>query len=186
ALEPELQPTPSRNHVDPLRSSGYGGVNQLGGAFINGRPLPNVMRQHRGARATVCARPCEISHHIRVSHGCVIKMTLYNDTGSIRPGVVQMIQHLKHTNPTMFAWEIRDRLLLERVCNHDVVPSIMSLASSVAMGTTYSSESIYSISGILGIRKYNKHEKGKILLLLSMYCCVFESECICAYLFLLF
>lgn len=64
----------------------------------------------------------------------------YNDTGSIRPGViggskpkvatprvVQTILHLKHTNPNMFAWEIRDRLLLEQVCNSDGVPSISSI-----------------------------------------------------------
>lgn len=64
----------------------------------------------------------------------------YNETGSIRPGViggskpkvaiprvVQTILHLKYTNPTMFAWEIRDRLLLERVCDHVSVPSISSI-----------------------------------------------------------
>ncbi len=64
----------------------------------------------------------------------------YNETGSIRPGViggskpkvatprvVQTIQHLKHSNPTMFAWEIRDRLLLERVCDQESVPSISSI-----------------------------------------------------------
>lgn len=64
----------------------------------------------------------------------------YNETGSIRPGViggskpkvatprvVQMILHWKHTNPTLFAWEIRDRLVLERVCDHVSVPSISSI-----------------------------------------------------------
>ncbi|XP_031718334.1 paired box protein Pax-5-like [Anarrhichthys ocellatus] len=164
----------------------YGGVNQLGGVFINGRPLPHVIRQRIVELAQRGVRPCEISRCLRVSHGCVSKLLArYNDTGSIRPGViggskpkvatprvVQMILHLKHTNPTMFAWEIRDRLLLERVCNHDGVPSISSInriirnkvqseslssASSVAMGTAYSSESTYSISGILGIRKCSKH-----------------------------
>uniref|UniRef100_A0AAQ4RID8 Paired domain-containing protein n=1 Tax=Gasterosteus aculeatus aculeatus TaxID=481459 RepID=A0AAQ4RID8_GASAC len=86
-------------------------------------------------------RPSEISRRLRVSHGCVSKLlTRYNDTGSIRPGViggskpkvatprvVQTILHLKHTNPNMFAWEIRDRLLLEQVCNSDGVPSISSI-----------------------------------------------------------
>ncbi|GAA6225335.1 paired box protein Pax-1-like isoform X4 [Lates japonicus] len=172
----------------------HGGVNQLGGVFINGRPLPHVVRQRIVELAQLGVRPCEISRRLRVSHGCVSKILAryqhcsfrYNETGSIRPGViggskpkvatpkvVQMILHLKHTNPTMFAWEIRDRLVLERVCDHDSVPSISSInriirnkgqsescevvasASSVAVGTAHSSESTYSIRGILGIRKYS-------------------------------
>ncbi|XP_054453090.1 paired box protein Pax-5-like [Anoplopoma fimbria] len=185
----------------------YGGVNQLGGVFINGRPLPHLVRQHIVELAQRGVRPCEISRRLRVSHGCVSKiLARYNDTGSIRPGmiggskpkvatprVVQMILHLKHNNPTMFAWEIRDRLLLERVCNHDGVPSISSInriirnkvqsescevvssASSVAMGTAYSSESTYSISGILGIRKCSKHKEGG-----DVSCCFYNDlPCSC-------
>ncbi|XP_044220060.1 paired box protein Pax-5-like [Thunnus albacares] len=169
----------------------HGGVNQLGGVFINGRPLPQAVRQRIVELAQRGVRPCEISRRLRVSHGCVSKiLARYNETGSITPGaiggskpkvatprVVQMILHLKHTNPTMFAWEIRDRLLLERVCGDNSVPSISSInriirsnvrsesceivssASSVAMGTACSSESTYSISGILGIRKCCKHKE---------------------------
>ncbi|XP_022615853.1 paired box protein Pax-5-like [Seriola dumerili] len=118
-----------------------GGVNQLGGVFVNGRPLPHVVRQRIVELAQLGVRPCEISRRLRVSHGCVSKiLARYNETGSIRPGViggskpkvatpkvVQRVLHLKHTNPTMFAWEIRDRLMLERVCDHDSVPSISSI-----------------------------------------------------------
>uniref|UniRef100_A0A3Q3JW63 Paired domain-containing protein n=1 Tax=Monopterus albus TaxID=43700 RepID=A0A3Q3JW63_MONAL len=124
----------------------HGGVNQLGGVFINGRPLPHVVRQRIVEFAQRGVRPCEISRRLRVSHGCVSKiLARYNETGSIRPGViggskpkvatprvVQMILSLKLTNPTMFAWEIRDRLLLERVCDHDSVPSISSLLLSAS------------------------------------------------------
>ncbi|XP_034036812.1 paired box protein Pax-5-like [Thalassophryne amazonica] len=118
-----------------------GGVNQLGGVFINGRPLPHVVRRHIVELALKGARPCEISRRLRVSHGCVSKiLTRYNETGSIRPGViggskpkvatpgvVQTILHLKQTNPSMFAWEIRNRLLLERVCDYNSAPSISSI-----------------------------------------------------------
>uniref|UniRef100_A0A3Q1JUP8 Paired domain-containing protein n=1 Tax=Anabas testudineus TaxID=64144 RepID=A0A3Q1JUP8_ANATE len=121
--------------------SWHGGVNQLGGVFINGRPLPHMVRQRIVDLAQRGVRPCEISRRLRVSHGCVSKiLARYNETGSISPGViggskpkvatprvVQMILNLKHSNPTMFAWEIRDRLLLERVCDHDSVPSISSI-----------------------------------------------------------
>lgn len=43
------------------------------------------------------------------------------------PRVVQTILHLKRINPGMFAREIRDRLLLERVCDNENVPSVSSI-----------------------------------------------------------
>uniref|UniRef100_A0A3Q2QTT0 Paired domain-containing protein n=1 Tax=Fundulus heteroclitus TaxID=8078 RepID=A0A3Q2QTT0_FUNHE len=114
---------------------------QLGGVFINGRPLPHEVRQRIVELAQHGVRPCEISRRLRVSHGCVSKiLTRYHETGSIRPGliggskpkvatptVVQKILQLKHNNPTMFAWEIRDRLVLEQVCDLNSIPSISSI-----------------------------------------------------------
>ncbi|TNN69422.1 Paired box protein Pax-5 [Liparis tanakae] len=116
----------------------------------------------------------------------------YYETGSIRPGViggskpkvatpkvVDKIADYKRQNPTMFAWEIRDRLLAERVCDNDSVPSVSSInriirtkvqqppgqtgsvlahnlatsvaATQVSAVTGDSAGSSYSISGILGI-----------------------------------
>lgn len=43
------------------------------------------------------------------------------------PKVVEKIAEYKRQNPTMFAWEIRDRLLAERVCDNDTVPSVSSI-----------------------------------------------------------
>ncbi|XP_061083994.1 paired box protein Pax-2a-like [Conger conger] len=119
----------------------HGGVNQLGGVFVNGRPLPDVVRQRIVELAHQGVRPCDISRQLRVSHGCVSKILgRYYETGSIKPGViggskpkvatpkvVDKIADYKRQNPTMFAWEIRDRLLTEGVCDNDTVPSVSSI-----------------------------------------------------------
>ena len=64
----------------------------------------------------------------------------YHETGSIRPGiiggskpkvatpkVVDAISNYKHQAPTMFAWEIRERLIADGICDSDKVPSVSSI-----------------------------------------------------------
>ncbi|XP_075900978.1 paired box protein Pax-8-like isoform X1 [Nelusetta ayraudi] len=135
-------PPPQRGRWHGLMfASGHGGLNQLGGMFVNGRPLPEVIRQRIVDMAHQGVRPCDISRQLRVSHGCVSKILgRYYETGSIKPGViggskpkvatpkvVDKIADYKRQNPTMFAWEIRDRLLAEGVCDSDTVPSVSSI-----------------------------------------------------------
>ncbi|CAK1542593.1 unnamed protein product [Leptosia nina] len=118
-------------------SAGHSGINQLGGVYVNGRPLPDSTRQKIVELAHSGARPCDISRILQVSNGCVSKILgRYYETGSIKPRaiggskprvattpVVQKIADYKRECPSIFAWEIRDRLLSENVCNNDNIPS---------------------------------------------------------------
>ncbi|TNN07787.1 Paired box protein isoform 2 [Schistosoma japonicum] len=120
---------------------GHSGVNQLGGMFVNGRPLPDTTRQRIIELAHSGARPCDISRILQVSNGCVSKILCrYYETGSIRPKaiggskprvatnlVVLKIAHYKRECPSIFAWEIRDRLLQEGICTAENIPSVSSI-----------------------------------------------------------
>uniref|UniRef100_A0A914ZDY9 Paired domain-containing protein n=1 Tax=Panagrolaimus superbus TaxID=310955 RepID=A0A914ZDY9_9BILA len=117
------------------------GINQLGGVFVNGRPLPDQIRNRIVELAQQGVRPCDISRQLRVSHGCVSKILgRFYETGSIKPGViggskpkvatpkvVSMISMYKIHNPTMFAWEIREKLIQDGICEEDSAPSVSSI-----------------------------------------------------------
>uniref|UniRef100_A0A1I8N2Y6 Uncharacterized protein n=1 Tax=Musca domestica TaxID=7370 RepID=A0A1I8N2Y6_MUSDO len=122
--------------------TGQAGVNQLGGVFVNGRPLPDCVRRRIVELALCGVRPCDISRQLLVSHGCVSKiLTRFYETGSIRPGsiggsktkqvatptVVKKIIRLKEENSGLFAWEIREQLQQQRICDPSSVPSISSI-----------------------------------------------------------
>ena len=43
------------------------------------------------------------------------------------PEVVAKIESYKKDNPTIFAWEIREKLISEQVCNQNTAPSVSSI-----------------------------------------------------------
>ncbi|XP_064643318.1 uncharacterized protein LOC135497386 isoform X2 [Lineus longissimus] len=130
-----------RHSGEDLLGPGGKNVNQYGRMFTNGRPLPDHLRVEILRLALQGVRPCEISRQLQVSHGCVSKiLNRYRRTGSINPGqiggskpkvttpdVVNRVKDYKAQNPQMFAWEIRQKLLEDYICNEKNIPSISSI-----------------------------------------------------------
>ncbi|XP_067132130.1 paired box protein Pax-6-like isoform X1 [Centruroides vittatus] len=86
-------------------------------------------------------RPYDFARHLLSSQTTVNKILgRYYETGSLRPGiiggskpkvatpvVVSKIEQYKRENPTIFAWEIRERLISEGVCTNSTAPSVSSI-----------------------------------------------------------
>ncbi|KAK7892062.1 hypothetical protein WMY93_024025 [Mugilogobius chulae] len=142
------RPSSWESGVASMMQTSHSGVNQLGGVFVNGRPLPDSTRQKIVELAHSGARPCDISRILQVSNGCVSKILgRYYETGSIRPRaiggskprvatpeVVGRISQYKRECPSIFAWEIRDRLLAEGICTNDNIPSLKMLNGQATWG----------------------------------------------------
>ncbi|XP_071052126.1 protein gooseberry-neuro-like isoform X2 [Onthophagus taurus] len=112
-------------------------------------------------------RPCVISRQLRVSHGCVSKiLNRYQETGSIRPGVIggskprvttpeveARIEQLKKDQPGIFSWEIREKLIKEGFTDPPSVSLISRLLRGGSRREDIEGKKDYSIDGILGGRE---------------------------------
>lgn len=121
--------------------SGQGRVNQLGGTFINGRPLPTALRVRIIEMAAKGTRPCNISRQLRISHGCVSKiLNRYQETGSVRPGVIggskprnttpeieTKIRDIRKLNLNISTEQIREKLIQMGICDKNSAPSLSSI-----------------------------------------------------------
>lgn len=128
--------------MDGLLFPGQERVNQLGGVFVNGKPLPKALRIRIIQLARLGVRASDISRQLRISHGCVSKiLNKFYETGSIEPGAIpssrsreitpqitKKIEEFILDQPDMFSWEVRDRLLLEGVCVKANLPSMEAIS----------------------------------------------------------
>ncbi|EDO36621.1 predicted protein [Nematostella vectensis] len=132
--------------MDTLIFPGQGKINQLGGVFINGKPLPRPLRLRIIELARLGVRPSDISRRLRVSHGCVSKiLNKFHETGSVEPGaaittfkrrdispaVLNKIEEYVFEQPDIFSWEIRDRLLKDKLCSKCNVPSLEAVSNVI-------------------------------------------------------
>lgn len=126
-------------------STVQGRLNQLGGVFINGKPLPLHVRQRIVDMAEMGLRPCEISRRLRVSHGCISKiLAKYHETGSceagsvpkrnrkrsqiVNPIIERKITEYTENQPGIFSWEVRELLLKEEVCTRENLPTLNAIS----------------------------------------------------------
>ncbi|XP_064121497.1 mucin-2-like [Macrobrachium nipponense] len=89
------------------------------------------------AAAAAAARHYDLAQHVLSQHTAAMAKLL----GTIRPPgmiggskpkvatpqVVNKIEQYKRENPTIFAWEIREKLISENVCTNSTAPSVSSI-----------------------------------------------------------
>ncbi|XP_041973261.1 paired box protein Pax-6-like isoform X2 [Aricia agestis] len=115
-------------------SSGGGSTTPL---YPASHPLSSLLSQQRLLDLSRFGlRHYDIAHHVLSQQGAVTKLL-----GTLRPpgliggskpkvatpAVVSKIEQYKRENPTIFAWEIRERLISEGVCTNATAPSVSSI-----------------------------------------------------------
>lgn len=124
--------------------AGDGRLNQLGGMYVSGKPLPVELRSQIISLSCLGVRQCDISRQLKVTHGCVSKLlSKYQETGNVdpsqhagRPKVItaeieRKIDEYRKKDPGAFCWELRQHLLRDNVCAVEDVPSLSSISRLV-------------------------------------------------------
>ncbi|XP_062562442.1 paired box protein Pax-6-like isoform X2 [Armigeres subalbatus] len=137
-LSPNL---PSPGAVPPSSTNLFGAAAAAAAAAghpaANAQTLAGLMSQHRLLELSRFGlRGYDLAQHMLTQQGAVSKLL-----GTLRPpgliggskpkvatpAVVSKIEQYKRENPTIFAWEIRERLISEGVCTNATAPSVSSI-----------------------------------------------------------
>ncbi|XP_055704916.1 paired box protein Pax-6 isoform X2 [Phlebotomus papatasi] len=126
---------PSPGSVPPATGLFAGGAAAAGSATPS--TLSALVSQHRLLELSrFSLRGYDLAQHMLTQQGAVSKLL-----GTLRPpgliggskpkvatpAVVSKIEQYKRENPTIFAWEIRERLISEGVCTNATAPSVSSI-----------------------------------------------------------
>ncbi|KXJ28887.1 paired box protein Pax-3 [Exaiptasia diaphana] len=139
--------------MDPNYSIGEGKVNQLGGVFVNGKPLPRTVREQIIKMAENKIRPCDISRYLRVSHGCISKLLAkYQETGSIEPGKCK--KRKEREEDTEYDGEVMDdRLTGRNGIKHGWQEGFSEKRPTEASEKSSKNTCAFSIANILDLNK---------------------------------
>ena len=96
---------------EPSHVNAYGEVNQLGGVFVNGRPLPNHVRLRIVELAQLGIRPCDISRQLRYENNWVLETV--QDLKRIK-----LIQRVDSTSVPYIRLEIGTGQLIKDIIRH--------------------------------------------------------------------
>ncbi|XP_045480470.1 paired box protein Pax-6-like isoform X1 [Harmonia axyridis] len=145
SMPPAVASSPSiSSSVAPSASTGSGSLGattlrDLYGSAVSapGHPLASLVSQQRFLELSRFGlRHYDLAQHMLSQQGAVTKLL-----GTLRPpgliggskpkvatpAVVSKIEQYKRENPTIFAWEIRERLISEGVCTNATAPSVSSI-----------------------------------------------------------
>ncbi|KAL0839539.1 hypothetical protein ABMA28_016235 [Loxostege sticticalis] len=113
--------------VSPSPSGGGATGGGSGTALYPGaasHPLSSLLSQQRLLELSRFGlRHYDIAHHVLSQQGLIGGSKPKVAT----PAVVSKIEQYKRENPTIFAWEIRERLISEGVCTNATAPSVSSI-----------------------------------------------------------
>ncbi|KAJ2950667.1 hypothetical protein O0L34_g8927 [Tuta absoluta] len=133
-ISPNVPVSPSSSASGGVGGGGAGAALYPG---ATAHPLSSLLSQQRLLELSRFGlRHYDIAHHVLSQQGAVTKLL-----GTLRPpgliggskpkvatpAVVSKIEQYKRENPTIFAWEIRERLISEGVCTNATAPSVSSI-----------------------------------------------------------